>query len=202
MVVAPVPQKMEGVTAEQTKEDLDAMLGSWEQQTCDVVWGCPVCHYVFGGTETFSVDEQGRYTRKGTSLVNEFSLWTCTGVYPLILLSKSCGMEEPVLGRAAALKWTDVFTVEEAMAPRTITLAITDACCLNTNLTIQSTPIDRYTHSVIALDANGKPQGKPTTITISPDFKTGTQTRTVEGCQGACTCVPCPYTQTSVWKKK
>ena len=201
--MAPEPQKMEQLTAEQVKEDLDAMLGHWQKQTCDVTFGCPLFLYSPSGTQTITRDEQGRYTFEATMLVNGICCcWAPAHVLldlPLILL-KPCGNVEPVMGRVAAFKSTQLVTAEEAMAPHTSTLVASDPCRETARLTVKSAPIDRYTTISTLSDRNAK-QFRPVTTTFAPDFQSYTQTSTIEGCQGACTCVPCSYTQTAVWKK-
>ena len=196
---------MEQLTAEQVKEDLDAMLGHWQKTTCDVTCGFPLCYYSPSGTQSITRDEQGRYTVEGTTLVNGICCcWAPAHVlidFPLIFF-KPCGKVEPVAGRIAAWKWTDAFTAAEAMAPRTSTFVSVDPYRGETaRLTVKSTPIDRYTTSTtVGEDPNGK-QFRTGTTTFAPDFQTFTDTSKIEGCQGECTCVPCPYTQTTVWKK-
>merc|ERR1712086_588440 len=98
---------------------------------------------------------------------------------------------------------TEKFTAEQALRPRQAKgkLKFVQNCDEGSKIVFRRTPMDRYTDTVCVVDEEGQTLGNPWTEVIAKDFQSMTQTFQVEGFQGPCTYVCCPYTQTVVWAK-
>lgn len=211
----PMSQAPQPMEIKEKEEDMRPRLGTWEKQTCEVLWGCPALLYTPSGAKMTITRDDKRIdgTEEYTAVTNLpsncvcccFPLFHALVDLPAIGLSKMLypNAAEPIWGRHGTLRVAEKFTAEQALRPRQAKgkLKFVQNCDEGSKIVFRRTPMDRYTDTVCVVDEEGQTLGNPWTEVIAKDSQSMTQTFQVEGFQGPCTYVCCPYTQTVVWAK-